>query len=151
MSTKVDPIIAIIDDEETSQFMTKVAIRRVSSASRIIHFFNGKEALQFLGAQSTNESELPDIILLDLNMPLMDGWTFLDEFELIRPILKKNIKIFILTSSIDQNDIDKAKDYFKVVSFFSKPLSKEMFELIMTAPDYYGTPEMAEILSHTRN
>ena len=142
---QTNPIIAIVDDEETSQFLTKIMIKESNRASKIIEFFDGKEVLQFLKDQSENEKELPDIILLDLNMPIMDGWMFLDEFELIRDSLKKNIRIYILTSSISKDDIDRARNYFRVVSFFSKPLSAEMLELILIAPDYYKIPASVKI------
>lgn len=127
------PIVALIDDDNTFHFMTKIAIRESGKALKFIQFFDGREALQFLYDQSKNKDEIPDIILLDLNMPEYDGWAFLDEFELIRDtLLKKNIAIYIVSSSIDQQDVDRAKKHFTVTDFVTKPLSIDMLNSLLS-------------------
>ena len=127
------PIVALIDDDHTFHVMTKIAVRETGRALKFIPFFDGREALQFLYDPSKNKGELPDIILLDLNMPEYDGWAFLDEFELIRDtLLKKNIAIYVVSSSIDQQDIERAKKHFTVADFVTKPLTIDMLNSLLS-------------------
>jgi CheY-like chemotaxis protein len=71
-------------------------------------------------------SSLPDVILLDLNMPILDGWQFLDEF--VKLPIKKEIAIFIVTSSIDPSDIEMVKKYDIVKSYIMKPITAQKLE-----------------------
>lgn len=72
---------------------------------------------------SATSSSLPSVILLDLNMPILDGWQFLDEFTKFKPA--KKITIYIVSSSIDQNDHQKAANYSGVSKFYVKPITKQ--------------------------
>jgi CheY-like chemotaxis protein len=74
---------------------------------------------------------LPDVILLDINMPIMDGWDFLEWFKEFKENLVKAIPIFMVSSSIDWRDIEKAKSYEEVIDYMSKPLTDgNFFEII---------------------
>jgi CheY-like chemotaxis protein len=86
-------------------------------------FNNAKLAIAKLKQNCIENENLPDAILLDLNMPVMDGWQFLDEFVLL-PI-KKEISIFIITSSIDPIDIEMAKKYSVVKDYIMKPITAQ--------------------------
>jgi CheY-like chemotaxis protein len=83
--------------------------------------------------QKKGLDKLPDYILLDINMPIMNGWDFLDEYKRLSIDPLGKTKIYIISSSVFSNDINKAKSYNLVKSFISKPLSvekiKEMFEI----------------------
>ena len=92
-------------------------------------FHNGKEALNHLNAIISNEAELPDVILLDLNMPVMDGWEFLEEFIKIES--DKPITIYIVSSSIDPGDINKAKSYDNVSNYIVKPITIEALKTVL--------------------
>lgn len=92
----------------------------------IISFSNPQVALDILKENCNDPQKLPDVILLDLNMPILDGWQFLDEFILLP--LKKDISIFIVTSSIDPSDIEMAKKYDMVKSYIMKPITAKKLE-----------------------
>ena len=99
---------------------------------------NGKFAIdQLYDIQKNNPEKLPDYILLDINMPIMNGWEFLDEYKRLNIDPAGKSKIFIISSSVFSNDINKARSYPLVKSFISKPLSvekiKEMFEMDKSA------------------
>ncbi|GER60406.1 response regulator [Patiriisocius marinus] len=92
-------------------------------------FNNGKEALRKLKSIIDSGEDLPDLILLDLNMPIMDGWQFLDNFTQIE--VDKKIIIYIVSSSIDPVDIERSKKYGMVSNFVVKPISTDKVKEIM--------------------
>ena len=127
---KIDTI-CIIDDDPIFVYGTKVLLNHKKDFSNdILVFENGKEALDNLSSLLRAGKELPDFIFLDLNMPIMNGWQFLDAFIKL-PITHRPL-IFIISSSIDQEDRDRALRYEMVKEFIFKPLSenqlKEIFE-----------------------
>jgi CheY-like chemotaxis protein len=89
------------------------------------HSEDGKVTLDFIKSNRSEAENLPDIILLDLNMPKFSGWDFLRNFKNVYPTLKKKIDIFILSSSIDPMDQKRSRDYPFVKGFFIKPLHKD--------------------------
>ena len=114
MSNKV---ICIIDDDPIYQLLTKKIIAISKTDYSTISFKNGREALDYF--TSRLPENLPDIILLDIEMPIMDGWDFLNEIE------KHNMTqttIYLVTSSISHEDKEKTKSFSKISGFFSKPL-----------------------------
>jgi len=111
----------IIDDDPIFVFGSKVLLRNNGFASNIIVCQNGKEALDKIVSMLELEEGLPDVIFLDLNMPVMDGWEFLDEFSNIS--YKHNIRVYILSSSINSIDIKRAKEYSVVRDYITKPLT----------------------------
>tara|TARA_B100000446_G_C10521086_1_gene330369 strand:+ start:1124 stop:1522 length:399 start_codon:yes stop_codon:yes gene_type:complete len=113
----------LIDDDEIYIFTTKKLINKVGFCEEIAVFQNGKEAIDAIKFTLRNKNELPDVILLDLNMPIMDGWQFLDEF--IRIKSEKQIKIYIVSSSVDPSDIERANTYNMVSNYIVKPISRE--------------------------
>lgn len=116
----------IIDDDKLSIKLISMLITKNKFCENIKSFFNPQTALDDLKQNCNEESNLPDVILLDLNMPMIDGWQFLDEFILL-PI-KKNISIFIVTSSIDPFDIEMAKKYDVVKNYIMKPITAKKLE-----------------------
>jgi len=113
MSNKV---ICIIDDDPIYQLLTKKIIAIAKTDYSTISFKNGREALDYFIDLPEN---LPCIILLDIEMPIMDGWDFLNEIE------KRNMAqttIYLVTSSISHEDKEKTKCFSKISGFFSKPL-----------------------------
>lgn len=89
----------------------------------IIVYANGESALNELGSLVQEGKKLPDVILLDLNMPVMDGWVFLDDFVKIPNHNQDHLSLYILSSSINPSDIEKAKNYPIVNKFISKPVT----------------------------
>ena len=117
---KID-IACVIDDDPIYVYGIKRLSEIAEFCNNLMVFPNGKEAYDNLKAILENGDKLPDVILLDINMPIWDGWQFLDEFTKI-PI-KKTIQIYMVSSSIDPEDIEKAKSYKEVNRFIVKPLS----------------------------
>lgn len=106
----------------------KMVIAKATLAETVIVAKNGQEALEYY-ENSENENSYPELIFLDLNMPIMGGWEFLDNFTEKRfyPI-NENTKIIVLSSTIDPRDIEKVKNYPMILDFISKPVTKEMLE-----------------------
>ena len=113
--------ICIIDDDAIFRFGTKKMMETVHLSLDFLIYKNGKEAYDGLLPKLRLDSDLPDVILLDLNMPIMDGWQFLD--ELVKIPATKKIPIYIVSSSVDNRDINKAKTYDIVNNYLVKPFS----------------------------
>jgi len=118
---KIDTI-CIIDDDEIYQLFTKKAIQKLDISKRTLSFYNGEEAIQYIKTLIDTEEHLPDIILLDINMPFMDGWQFMDEFMKIKEKLKQKTTIYIVSSSIAPTDKSRAVSYEEISGYISKPV-----------------------------
>ena len=118
----------IIDDDKLTVKLISILVSKNKFCEEIQSFDNAQHAIDKLKQNASNNGVLPDAILLDLNMPAMDGWQFLDEFMLL-PI-KKEISIFIMTSSIDPVDIEMAKKYKIVKDYVEKPITSKKLDLI---------------------
>jgi len=126
---KVD-LACIIDDDPIYIFATKKVMQMTDFCNDILVYNNGKEALDNLKDIVSSGENVPDIILLDVNMPVMDGWQFLDEFVQI-PANKK-ICIYMVTSSIDPDDINKAKTYDSLKNYIVKPITTQVLQNILS-------------------
>jgi CheY-like chemotaxis protein len=120
--------VCIIDDEEIIQFIVKTIIQNFDSGITIISFKNGEEALASL--KQTPDENLPDIILLDINMPVMGGWQFLDEFIKIKPKHNKKVSIYILSSSTAPGDKIRSKVYKDIIGYINKPIEADTLKKI---------------------
>lgn len=125
--------ILLVDDDEINNFISIKLIKKALLNTEIKACLNGRFAIDQLWETYTKDpSQLPDYILLDINMPIMNGWEFLDEYERLKIDSGGKTKIFIISSSVFSNDISKAKSYPLVVDFVSKPLNidkiNELFE-----------------------
>ncbi len=121
----------LIDDDPIQLRLAELLINRTGAFGQLRIFRRADQALEFLESRSDG-GELPDVILLDLNMPVTDGWMFLERFAGIAPQLGKTIHIFILSSSIDENEIDRSRQYPFVSGFISKPINPDMVQDILT-------------------
>ncbi|MEO9077295.1 MAG: response regulator [Gelidibacter sp.] len=121
--------ICIIDDDPIFRFGTKKMMEKVHLPLDFLIYKNGKEAFDDLLPKLKLDTDLPDVILLDLNMPIMDGWQFLD--ELIKIPNLKRIPIYIVSSSVDSRDIDKAKTYKIVNNYIVKPFSVAKIQALL--------------------
>ncbi|MFY0685806.1 MAG: response regulator [Cyclobacteriaceae bacterium] len=116
--------IMLIDDDDSTNFLNSTIVKRSGLAQQVSTFQGAQQALDFL--QSCPQHELPELILLDINMPIMNGWDFLDAFEALA--LSNMPRVVMLTSSINPDDEQKASGFSSVVGYRSKPLSTEMLE-----------------------
>lgn len=123
---KKNEIFWVIDDDDIHQFFAKKSIEHLNNGNQVLPFLGGGEALKIFQQINTVDGELPDIILLDINMPGMDGWEFMDEFSKILPQITKKIAIFIVSSSIAEIDRERAKSYPAISGFLIKPISPNM-------------------------
>jgi two-component system chemotaxis response regulator CheY len=113
--------IGIIDDDLVYKFVIKTLIRGTSPTSMILELNDGQEAIEFFNQHRDELSQLPDIILLDINMPRLNGWQFLDQLR-ISNIAFYRPSIYMVSSSTDENDIATASSYEEVIRFLSKPI-----------------------------
>ncbi|MGF1671052.1 MAG: response regulator [Balneolaceae bacterium] len=124
MSTK--NFVCIIDDDKVYSYGIKKIIRRHNLGDSILLFENGKEALQAFTLMVESGEELPDLILLDIDMPVMNGWEFLAEFESLRKKVEKKIDIYVISSTLDQaGELYKLEHAGNVADFISKPVKTE--------------------------
>jgi len=118
--------IFLIDDDPIVNIISKKIIEKTEFAEKIEIFTNAGNALKELEEKFKNDiNDLPQIVFLDINMPGKNGWDFLDEFEKMCDEIKKNRKVYMLTSSIDPSDVKKSQSYETVKDFIVKPLTKE--------------------------
>lgn len=117
--------ILLVDDDNIFNFLNTKLLRQSGIADEIHTAINGKEALDLLNNYYTGTFALPDVILLDLNMPVMDGFSFLEAFKKLSLPKKEKVKIIIVTSSENPKDRAKAKE-MGVALYLTKPLSKEI-------------------------
>lgn len=114
--------ICLVDDDKIYQTIVLKQLARIADDCRIIALDDGEEAIESIKKMIVEKSELPDLILLDLNMPFMDGWDFLNEFKHIKGYVSKRINIIIVTSSVDERDLTRAKEYEEVSGYMVKPV-----------------------------
>jgi CheY-like chemotaxis protein len=118
--------IWIIDDDDLFIMITRNNIRKSGIPFIIEDFKNGIDSLSVLKERVLSRENLPDIILLDLNMPMLDGWEFLDELQLMPEEARRNIKVYICTSSIDPKDMKRSEAISDVRAFLEKPVNTEV-------------------------
>jgi len=124
METSKPVSILLVDDDEINNFISIKLIKKALVYTEITACLDGSYAIdQLLETQQSRPESMPDYILLDINMPRMNGWEFLEEYERLRIDPYHKSKIFIVSSSVFSNDIDKAKSYPLVKDFISKPLN----------------------------
>lgn len=132
MGQKVE-LACIIDDDKIYVNLVRKIIEIKKLSQNLLVYKNGKEALDYfknIMENATDEEKLPDIIFLDLNMPVMDGWEFLNEFIKIKNNLNKKITLYVVSSSIDPRDLERAKSFNMVTDYLIKPIELKKFEKI---------------------
>jgi CheY-like chemotaxis protein len=122
-------IVMLVDDNDIDNFINERMIRGCNFSETIYVNTSTRSAIEFLKNLSVNRNlrkgHLPSIIFLDINMPILDGFQFIEEFEKLDPSLVSQIRIVMLTSSINPSDIEQSKKYSSVHGFIHKPLTEE--------------------------
>lgn len=113
----------LIDDDTTSNFLNENLIKNIGLIKTIKTFNYANIALNELKRSLENSIDFPDVILLDINMPYMNGWEFLEEFQQFPKEVLDKCKLFMFSSSVDVADVEKSKTYDVVSGFIHKPLT----------------------------
>lgn len=134
MSTEVN--LLIIDDDDINIFIMSKMIKKTGYNVSMVSELNGQLGIDYLSQLIDQEQNLPNLILVDINMPVLNGWDFLDSFEKLK--IKKDVDMYLLSSSVYDNDMEKAKTYKTVKGFISKPISIDqliqLFEKAISEP-----------------
>lgn len=138
----------IVDDNKMMQHSHSTMLQRMGVCQNFEFASNGKEAMKYLRYCLEKKNErLPDLILMDLHMPIMNGWQFLEEYRKLSSQIKKTISVFVLSSSIDKGEIIRVKNSPVVLDFIAKPLAKEDVEMIATTLEYSQHLQVQELQS----
>ncbi|TDO19679.1 response regulator [Pedobacter duraquae] len=119
MIPKID--LLVIDDDDINIFIIKKIVEKTGYQVNMVAKTNGQLAVDYLTELQSQQQDFPDLILIDINMPVLNGWEFLEAYEKMNAGQK--IDMYMLSSSVYENDIEKAKTYKTVKGFISKPLS----------------------------
>lgn len=122
--------VLLVEDDPITIMVCERIMKMTSFAEKVTSCQNGKMALSYL-LSVKDKAQLPKVIFLDINMPVMNGWDFLIELDKVKSGFEEVPQIFLLSSTIDPEDYTKAKDFSLVKGFISKPLSKEALDRIM--------------------
>lgn len=129
--TKKIKCILLIDDDKATNFLHREIIMESGLVEKVVEIQSGYEALEYLEKMENGQYPQPDIIFLDINMPAMSGWEFLEEYDKLDEGKKAKIVVVMLTTSINPDDKDMAKSKGLVNGFYNKPLTFEMIEKII--------------------
>lgn len=122
-------LVALVDDDRIYHLLTRKLLESTACTSGILEFYDGQEGIDYLESHKTEECNLPDVIFLDIQMPYLDGWQFLEKFSKME--LKKEIKIYLVSSSISSYDHDKFKQSATIKEFIVKPFTRNRLEEII--------------------
>ena len=131
--------VLLVDDNDADNFFHQLVIEKLNITDTIEIAENGEEALQFLKKE---DNCIPELIFLDINMPRMNGWEFLDEYKKIDDERKSSIIIIMLTTSVNPDDLERAKQISEVSGFEIKPLTAAMLENLIKK--YFGDEKKGE-------
>lgn len=120
----------VIDDDKHFLFGLNKGLKINELCTEVYNFDDAEDALHVIETSAHFPEKLPDVIFLDINMPMMDGWEFLEKAKSVVNRLSKKIRIYVVTNSVNQQDIHKAISFPEVESFISKPLTKQMLKEI---------------------
>ena len=121
--------LLVIDDDDINIFIIKKIVEKTGFDIEMVARNNGQQAIDYLNETISQNKPLPRLVLIDINMPVMNGWEFIEAYETLG--IDQKVDMYILSSSVYENDIEKTKSYKAVKGFISKPLSMErLTELI---------------------
>ena len=122
--------VMVVDDNEIDRYIAEGVIIKNRFSEKVIVAESAADALSFIEAHADKPGELPQVIFLDINMPEMNGFDFLDRYEKLPGQVKKNCIIMMLTTSLDSSDKKAASENKYVSMFLNKPLNKEKLEMV---------------------
>ncbi|RWU05717.1 response regulator [Pedobacter chitinilyticus] len=130
-SSKIN--LLVIDDDDINIFIISKIVEKTGYDVEICAKHNGQLAIDYIKDLVDSQQALPQLVLIDINMPILNGWEFIEAFEALD--LKATNDMYMLSSSVYENDIEKAKSYKSVKGFISKPLSIDRLKELLAAID----------------
>ncbi|WP_396635032.1 response regulator [Maribacter sp. R86514] len=131
---KTKPNILLIDDDELYLYLMEKTIKQLSNELVVSTFTDGEQAVEYIERCTEDNVELPEVIFLDINMPFLDGWGFLNEFKKLKPKIINSINIYMVSSSMREIDVKRASNFEELTGYVIKPVTKvelaEIFEKI---------------------
>lgn len=124
-------MIYLIDDDDVYQFTFVRALGEYVTDSNIKVFPDGEAALSFIQDNLGCPEVLPSVIFLDINMPMMDGWDFMESYTSLKSVIPVQPRIYMVSSSIDVNDVERAKSLEYVTDYLTKPIDLDDLERIV--------------------
>lgn len=124
----------LIDDDDATNFIHQIIIKKSNIAEQIVTALNGKQAIEILiknGEDANTENTLPSLIFLDINMPVMDGWGFIEAYKGLSESIRKQVVIVMLTTSYDPDDKKRALQIPEISEFEKKPLTFDIINRLM--------------------
>ena len=132
LDTKIN--LLVIDDDDINIFIIKKIVEKTGYAINMVSKSNGQQAIDYLNDVISANQPLPHLILIDINMPVMNGWEFVEAYQTLG--IEQRVDLYILSSSVYENDIEKTKSYSTVKGFISKPLSIERLKELIKELEY---------------
>jgi CheY-like chemotaxis protein len=124
--------IIMVDDDPYSQMICNHILRKVAGGIEFLKFTLPEKGIEYIeSAYNIAANDCPTILLLDINMPIMSGWDFLERYDKAESDIKNQLTIYLLSSSIDQHDKARAAENKYIKAFLTKPFRKEMVETIL--------------------
>ncbi len=118
-------VISIVDDDDIYRYSIMRTLKDLNVTKKILVFRDGEEAIDFMLDNLGNSQDLPDVIFLDINMPIMDGFEFMEEYVKIKPKVGKKITVYMISSSVNPVDLEKAKSISEISDYIVKPIEAE--------------------------
>ncbi|MCU0352788.1 MAG: response regulator [Cytophagales bacterium] len=122
----------MVDDDPLYTTIMQAILQKTGRVAKTIAFNNASDALEALWSQANCPESLPDILLVDINMPVIDGWGFLELYAADKHKLGKLPHVYVVSSSVDVNDIRKAKSFPEVADYLTKPVTVEMMHKLLS-------------------
>ena len=126
--------LLVIDDDDINIFIISKIVEKTGYDVEIVAKHNGQLAIDYIKELTANNLALPHLVLIDINMPILNGWEFIEAYEALD--LNVDNDMYMLSSSVYENDIEKAKSYKSVKGFISKPLSIDRLKELLAAINF---------------
>jgi CheY-like chemotaxis protein len=142
MKHKLNQVL-LIDDDKTTNILNSMVIKQTGCTEKVVAVNNGIEALEYLKSGEEGHHPQPDLIFLDINMPGMDGWEFMEAYKVLEEKYQGDVIVVMLTTSINPDDRKKSLALTGLSDFMNKPLTRQQFTALIEK----NFPKLAEEMS----